>query len=104
MRVVAGVVVETVPGAQARVAVRLARLPGLSLAGGDGARRIAAVWEADGGETLEEFAERLLREEEEVLGVFPTFVGADDDGPGARSRQVTELTAPPPASARRSRR
>jgi hypothetical protein len=50
--VVAGVVIETVPGAQARVAIRLARMPGIELAGGDGDRRIAAVWTGAGGRDL----------------------------------------------------
>lgn len=71
--IVAGVVVETVPGAEARVAGRLAAR-GLEIAGTAGAR-IAAVWEAESGEALEALAERLVREDEEILGVFPSFVG-----------------------------
>jgi len=75
--VVAGVVVETVPGAIARVAARLGTQPGVTLQGGDGDRRLALTWEAADGATLEALAERLLREDAEVLGVFPTFVGED---------------------------
>ncbi len=84
--VVAGVVIETAPGAQARVAIRLAREPGVELAGGDGDRRIAAVWTGASGADLERLSERLLATDPEVLGVFPTFVGEDDatDAPGTR--------------------
>jgi hypothetical protein len=76
--VVAGVVVETVPGAVARVAARLGREPGVTLQGGDGQCRLALTWEAEDGPTLERLAERLLREDAEILGVFPTFVGEDE--------------------------
>jgi nitrate reductase NapAB chaperone NapD len=74
---VAGILVETVPGAEPRVAARLARMPGLTLAGSDGDRRIAAVFEARDGATLEDLFQGLLRADEEILGVFPTFVGED---------------------------
>jgi hypothetical protein len=78
LTVVAGVVIETLPGAQARVAARLAGEPGIELAGGDGDRRIAAVWTGADGAELERLSERLLATDAEVLGIFPTFVG--DDG------------------------
>jgi hypothetical protein len=75
--VVVGVVVETLPGAQVRVAARLAREPGIELAGGDGERRIAAVWTGADGAELERLSERILSQDPEVLGIFPTFVGTD---------------------------
>jgi hypothetical protein len=75
--VVAGVVIETLPGAQARVASRLAGEPGIELAGGDGDRRIAAVWTGADGAELERLSDRLLAADPEVLGIFPTFVGED---------------------------
>jgi hypothetical protein len=78
--VVAGILVETAPGAEPRVAVRLAREPGVSLAGGDGRSRIAAVCQAADGEALEALARRLLEEDEEILGIYPTFVGRDEEG------------------------
>jgi nitrate reductase NapAB chaperone NapD len=77
--IVAGVVIETVEGAAPRVAARLLALPGLELQGGDGDRRLAAVFTGTDGRALEALAERLVQEDPEVLGVFPTFVG--DDGP-----------------------
>ena len=79
--VVAGVVLETVPGAEVRVAARLAREPGLELVGGDGDRRLAVVWTGPSGAELERLTERLLADDADVLGVFPTFVGTDDEGP-----------------------
>lgn len=77
--IVAGIVIETLPGAAPRVAARLLRREGLELQGGDGDHRLAAVWSASDGETLESFAEALLRDDAEVLGVYPTFVGRDDE-------------------------
>ena len=77
---IAGVLIETLPGAEPRVAARLLSVPGITLHGGDGLRRIAAVLDAPDGETLERFSERLLASDEEILGVFPTFVG-DEDAP-----------------------
>ena len=76
--IVAGVVIETTPGAEPRVAARLLRAAGVSLQGGDGLHRIAAVLEADDGVALQAMTERLLHSDQEILGIFPTFVG--DDG------------------------
>ncbi len=78
MSLVAGAVVETLPGQAPAVAARLAGEPGLSLAGGDGRRLIAVVCEAADGEALEALSQRLLAEHPEVLGVYPTFVGDDE--------------------------
>jgi hypothetical protein len=80
MTTVAGVVFVTAPGAELRVAARLAGEPGLTLTGGDGDARIAAVWEAPDGATLEALAERLLAGTEELLGVYPTYVAEDEGG------------------------
>ncbi len=81
--IVAGGVIETVAGAGPRVAARLLLEPGLELQGGDGDRRLAAVFTGEDGAALEALAERLLREDGEVLGVFPAFVAdAGAAGPG----------------------
>jgi hypothetical protein len=77
--IVAAVVLETVAGAGPRVAARLLRVPGLSLTGGDGASRLAAVWEGPDGEALQVLAERLLAADPELLGIFPTFVGTCEE-------------------------
>jgi hypothetical protein len=77
--VVAGVLIETTPGAAPLVAGRLALAPGVTLQGGDGSRRIAAVLEAVDGAALEALTEQLLRDDERILGVFPTFVGDADE-------------------------
>ena len=82
--IVAGVVIETVDGAAPRVAARLLAVPGLELQGGDGDRRLAAVFTGADGAALEALTERLVAEDPEVLGVFPTYV-ADDDVPAGPS-------------------
>ncbi len=82
MSVVAGLVIETTEGAAPRVAARLLHTPGLKIHGGDGDRRLAAVWAAKGGSSLEDAAERIIATDSEVLGIFPTFVAdnAEEDG------------------------
>jgi hypothetical protein len=79
MTLVAGVVLQTAPGAGPRVAARLALEPGMTLAGGDGDARVALVWEAADGATLDALAEALLARDPEILGVYPTFVGNDEE-------------------------
>ena len=81
MTAIAGVVFVTVPGAAPRVAARLVREPGLTLAGGDGDSRIAAVWEAADGAALEALSEALLGRDPEIVGVFPTFVASEEAEP-----------------------
>jgi hypothetical protein len=73
--IVAGIVVEAAAGAAERVAERLVAR-GLEVAGREGSR-IAAVCEAASGEELERLTERLVAEDDEILGVFPSYVGAD---------------------------
>ncbi len=74
MGVVAGFVVETVPGAAPRVAERLAGLPGITVEGGDGDCRLAAVWIARNGGSMGELAERLLEVDPELIGVYPAYI------------------------------
>ncbi len=82
---VAGVVIETLPGQGPFVACRLENEPGLEIVGGDGDRRLAVVWTAGSGKALEAAAERLLERDEEIIGIFPTFLGRDDDEPESSS-------------------
>ena len=77
--VVAGLVIETVPGAARRVGQRLAAVPGLRLEGDDGERRIAGVWEVQSPKELDRRGQDLVREDAEILGVFPVYVGEDDE-------------------------
>ena len=79
--VIAGVVIETRAGQGPFVACRLENEPGLEIVGGDGDRRLAVVWTAGSGKALEAAAERLLERDEEIIGIFPTFIGRDDDEP-----------------------
>ena len=77
MTVIAGVVVETLPGLAAAVAERLGALPGLSVRGDDGDRKVAVVFTGADGAALEALGEELLRADEAIVGVFPTLVGRD---------------------------
>jgi len=77
--IVAGVVIETAPGAAPRVATRLLHERELELQGGDGDRRLAAVFSGRDGAALEALAERLVQENAEVLGVFPTYVADEPE-------------------------
>lgn len=77
MTVVAGVVVETLPGRAAAVSGRIGALRNVAVHGDDGDRRIAAVFTAEDGETLEALGEALVALDEEVVGVFPAFAGTD---------------------------
>lgn len=89
--ILAGVVIETVPGAGPRVAARLLDTAGLELQGGDGDRRIAAVFTAVRGDALEALAEELVRNDAEVLGVFPTYVAETEDAGAARAEAEASL-------------
>lgn len=101
--IVAGAVIETVPGAAPRVAARLLALPGLALAGGDGDRRLAVVWTADDARALEAAAERLVASDEEVLGVYPTYAGEGDEAAQPASATGVNSANGPCASASRAR-
>lgn len=70
---VAGVVIHTLPGRAAAVAERLATVPGLDPKGDDGDARLAAVWTAPDARSLRSRAEALVAEDEEILGIYPTF-------------------------------
>lgn len=74
---IAGVVIETLPGRAPEVALRLASRAGVRVEGGDGDRRLAVVVRGGDGSDLERWAEALVREDEAILGVFPTYVGED---------------------------
>jgi nitrate reductase NapAB chaperone NapD len=73
--VISGVVFETLPGRVNAVAMRLAQLEGLEITGSDGHSRISAVWRGSNGRALEMQAERLLKSETDIVGIYPTFVG-----------------------------
>ena len=88
--VVAGVVIETRPGQGPFVACWLENEPGLEIVGGDGDRRLAVVWSAESGKALEAAAEQLFEREGEIIGIFPTFIGRDDEelDPSSAARSV----------------
>ncbi len=76
--VVAGVVIETIPGRASKVGDALRGIEGLQVMGSDGDRRLAGVWMAASGKELLAAVEELLKTDEDVVGVFPTFIGQDD--------------------------
>ncbi len=75
--IISGILIETLPARAGAVAERLAGIDGLKITGSDGNSRLAAVWRADDGTQLEREAERLLRVESDILGIYPTFVGRE---------------------------
>lgn len=87
---VAGVVIETIPHRARRVENLLGRVDGLRIVGGDGDRRLAGVLTAANGEVLVEVAEELVRNHEDILGIFPTFIGRDDDDATIRKESTED--------------
>ncbi len=75
--VISGVLFETIPGRASAVAMRISQLEGLEITGTDGHDHLSAIWRGKDGETLEREAERLLKSESDILGIFPTFVGKE---------------------------
>jgi hypothetical protein len=47
--------------------------PEIKIQGTDGNSRIAVVWSGENASSLERFSQALLRSDDDVLGVFPTF-------------------------------
>jgi nitrate reductase NapAB chaperone NapD len=75
--IISGVLFETLPGRTKAMAMRLAQIEGLEITGSDGHSRLAAVWRGPDGRQLEREAERLLKSEADIIGIYPTFVGTD---------------------------
>ncbi len=75
--IVSGVVVATVPGRASAVAARLAHVQGVRVAGSDGDHTLALVWRAKRAAALQRAAERLLKIDAEIVGIYPTFVGKE---------------------------
>ncbi len=75
--IIAGVVIETIPGRAAAVEERLQAWEGLAIKGSDGNHRLAGVWTAPTGAELERRARELIHSEHDVLGVYPTLVTND---------------------------
>ena len=86
---VVGLMVETVPGRAEAVSARLAAVDGLEVVGGDGERKVAAVWAAADSNALSARAEALLRDDADILGLFPTFVGQDEQAKASGTAHPT---------------
>lgn len=78
--IVAGVVIQTLPGRADAVSARLAGFGGLAVQGTDNDGRVAAVWNAADADDLTHQAESLIDRDSDVVGVYPTFVGQDVEG------------------------
>ncbi|MCD4748155.1 MAG: hypothetical protein K8R59_02170 [Thermoanaerobaculales bacterium] len=91
--IVVGAVVETLQGRAPSVACRLESIADLNIVGGDGDRRLAIVWCSSSAKGLERAMERLVKDDEEILGIFPTFMGQDDGTtePEARAGAMKKL-------------
>jgi len=77
--IIAGVVIETLPGRADSVASRLAGVGGLRVQGSDGYDRVAGVWTVTDSGVLQRLGEELVRSDKEILGVHPTLVSEDKD-------------------------
>jgi hypothetical protein len=75
--VVSGVIVETVAGRAAAVASRLVQVAGIEVNGTDGVQRLSTIWKARSGDAMEKLAETLLKADQEILGIYPAFVGKE---------------------------
>ncbi len=75
--VISGVLFETVAGKSTAVASRLAKVHGIEVKGTDGDHKVAVVWRGKHGSALLRAADRLLKSDPDILGIFPTFVGTE---------------------------
>lgn len=75
--VISGVLIETVSGKVNEVASRLALVKGIEISGSDGDHKLAIVWRGTHGASLLRAADRLLKSDADILGIFPTFVGKE---------------------------
>ena len=76
---VAGVVIETLPGCAPAVARRVGQMKGLTLFGSDGDHQVVAVSRLRGGAKLEGLLEALGALDEAILRVEPTTVSEEDE-------------------------
>jgi hypothetical protein len=74
----AGVVIETLPGKAQAVAHRLSSLSGLRIEGDDGLSRVTAVWKIPGDMEPESLAETLYAWDGDILTVFSTCKDAEE--------------------------
>lgn len=74
---ISGVIVETVPGRIAAVASRIVQVEGIEINGSDGVQRLSTVWKARDGYAMEKLAETILKADQEILGIYPCFIGKE---------------------------
>jgi len=74
---ISGVVVETLPGRVGAVASRLVQVDGIEINGTDGVQKLSTIWKSRDGRTMEKLAETLLKADQDILGIYPTFIGKE---------------------------
>lgn len=75
--VISGVIVETISGRVGAVASRLVQVDGIEINGTDGVQRLSTIWKSRDGVTMKKLAEALLKADQEILGIYPTFIGKE---------------------------
>lgn len=76
--IIASIIVKTVPGKAEDVVLKLNKIPNVTTHGIYKDDNIIAVLEAEKEEELESFGKYISSEIVDVLGVYPTFVSADE--------------------------
>ncbi len=76
---IASMIVKVMPDKAEEIALFLERLPNVTNYGVHKENNIIVVIEAHDEEQLENLAKYILDSYEDVLGVFPTFVGSDEE-------------------------
>ena len=74
---ISGVIVETVSGRVGAVASRLVQVDGIEINGTDGVQTLSTIWKSRDGRTMERMASTLLKADQEILGIYPTFIGKE---------------------------
>lgn len=75
---IASMIVKVAPEKANEISQLLGRIPNVASYGVHKENNIIVVAEAHDEEQLEKLSKYILEEYDEVLGVFPTFVGSDE--------------------------
>ena len=77
--IIASMIVKTMLGKAEEVMLKLSKLPNISTHGIYKEDNIIVVIEAEKEEELESFAKYISSEIDDVLGVYPTFISAENE-------------------------
>jgi len=73
------IAVETLPGRARAVAEDMGRIKGMGTLAAEGDHRVVGTWTIPEDDTLDGLSEVLRAMNPEILEVYPTFVGFDQD-------------------------